>query len=182
MKNTYRNRSFLSEIQGDAPIPVATLAYFRQRLRNHLHELVLGEFLKQEADTNLTKAKIARRMRRENPSQITLWFSSPSNLSIDTMSDLMLAMGAEPGLTVTRLNEAAARARNDAAHEWLDSSAIAWVEKNQPLSGQTLVPQNHAQAAAAGLLVKGKAENENNSISREPSDPALQTLARVTPR
>jgi hypothetical protein len=162
MKNTYRNRSFLSEIQGDAPIPVATLAYFRQRLRNHLHELVLGEFLKQEADTNLTKAKIARRMRRENPSQITRWFSSPSNLSIDTMSDLMLAMGA--------------------AHEWLDSSAIAWVEKNQPLSGQTLVPQNHAQAAAAGLLVKGKAENENNSISREPSDPALQTLARVTPR
>lgn len=104
--STYQQDSFLSEILVGEKIPLGKLAYFRERLRNRLYDLVLTEFLEQEKTRNLTRADVARRIGRR-PEQITRWFGAPGNWTIDTVSDLMLAMGAEPALDVTTFAEQA---------------------------------------------------------------------------
>lgn len=80
--------SFLSELYDDnGTLPVGVQEYFRQRQRNRFYELVIREFLK----SGLTKAALARRMGRK-PEQITRWLSAPSNWTLDTVSDLLLAI------------------------------------------------------------------------------------------
>lgn len=136
--------SFLSEIQNSETLSVGTLAYFRQRLRNRLYGLVLTEFLKQESEDKVTKAKIARRTRRTNPAQITRWLAAPSNWTIDTISDLMVAMGTEPGLSIVRLVDQPTRVPNDASHEWLDVDPFQWVEKQR--TGAAIQPPEDQSA------------------------------------
>lgn len=101
---TYQQDSFLSEILEGEKIPLGKLAYFRERLRNRLYDLVINEFLKQEKTKNLTRADVARRIGRRRE-QVTRWFGAPGNWTIDTVSDLMLAMGTEPNFSIGSLRE-----------------------------------------------------------------------------
>lgn len=82
---------FLSEIESGQPVPISKLAYFRERFRDRLYELVVSEFLKQERAGTLTKAEVARRTGRK-PEQITRWLGAPGNWTLETVSDLMLAI------------------------------------------------------------------------------------------
>lgn len=95
---------FLSEILEGVKIPLGKLAYFRGRLRHRLYDLIIREFLRQEKAQGLTRGEVARRIGR-NPAQITRWFSTPSNWTLDTISDLMVAMGTEPDFSVGSLVE-----------------------------------------------------------------------------
>lgn len=81
------------------PLPNGVLAYFRARLSNRIHEIVLTEFAVREREGCLTRAELARRIRRK-PEQITRWMGSPGNWTLDTVSDLLLGMGLEPALSV----------------------------------------------------------------------------------
>jgi hypothetical protein len=83
--------SFLSEISKGEPIPVGKLAYFRERFRDRLYELVVKEFLKKERSGQLTRADLARRIGRK-PEQITRWLGAPGNWTLETVSDLLLAI------------------------------------------------------------------------------------------
>jgi hypothetical protein len=113
---TSRSTPFLSEILAGDPIPVGKLAFFRQRFRNRLYDLVLTEFRKAE-EQGLTKAEIARRIRRR-PEQIGRWLGAPGNWTLETVSDLLLAISkAEPKVALDSL---VARApRNQTRVEWL---------------------------------------------------------------
>lgn len=113
-----RPTSFLSEVLAGECIPAGRLAYFRTRLRNRLHDLVLREFRRQET-RGLTRAEIARRIGRK-PEQITRWLASPGNWTLDTVSDLMLAMGAEPKVETWPLADRPAR--NFTGPEWLQET------------------------------------------------------------
>lgn len=95
--------AFLSEILADGPIPEDKLAYFRRRLANNVYAIVVNEFLRQEERDGLTRAKLARRIRRR-PEQITKWFSSSSNWTIETLSDLLLGMKCEPSIATHHLD------------------------------------------------------------------------------
>jgi hypothetical protein len=74
-------------------IPEAKRVYFQTRLRNRLFNFILGRFV-QEQNNGLTKAKLARRIGKP-PEMINRWLGSPSNLTIDTVSDLLLGICAE---------------------------------------------------------------------------------------
>jgi Helix-turn-helix len=87
---------FLNEIKAGhdgAPIPEATRAYFQQRLRNRFFEFILNRFVEQQKH-GLTKAKLARRIGK-TPDIVNRWLSAPSNLTLDTASDLLLGIKAE---------------------------------------------------------------------------------------
>jgi len=101
---TTSQTSTLSEKLMETPISVGTLAYFRERLRIGLHEMVFLEFRKQERDGRLTKAELARRLGKR-PEQITRWLGAPGNWTLDTVSDLLLGMGSEPTFKVVPLVE-----------------------------------------------------------------------------
>jgi hypothetical protein len=90
---TSQTPALLAEIlDGSSPIPIEKLAYFRRRLRLHLHELVLEKFYQQET---MTKADLARRIDRR-PEVINRWLGAPGNWTLDTVSDLLIAMASEP--------------------------------------------------------------------------------------
>ena len=103
---------FLSEIIEGARIPEEKLAYFRSRLKNRLHAMVLFQFVSLERDRNFTKAELARRLGKK-PEQITRWLGAPGNWTIDTISDLLLGMGHEPRLVASSLADGAILPANE---------------------------------------------------------------------
>jgi hypothetical protein len=82
------------------------IAYYRQRNRNRIFESVWWLFVKEADRCGLTKKAIALRLGKE-PSQITRWLSGPGNWTLDTLSDLLLAMDAELDPTIARFSESA---------------------------------------------------------------------------
>jgi hypothetical protein len=68
--------------------------YYRQRFKNRVFSKVAEFFVKEAERTGVTKRDIAIRLNKD-PSQITRWLAEPSNLTLETISDLLLAMDAE---------------------------------------------------------------------------------------
>jgi hypothetical protein len=98
-----------------AEIPYGVLAYFRSRLNNRMHELVLNEFAAQEREGRTTRAELARRIRRK-PEQITRWLGSPGNWTLETVSDLLLGMGMEPTFSLQSLKAHKELCHSDKSH------------------------------------------------------------------
>lgn len=87
---------FMNEMAAghDGPqIPEATRIYFQERLKNRFFEFLLGRFLEQQKH-GLTKAKLARRIGK-TPDIVNRWLAAPSNLTLETASDLLLGIKAE---------------------------------------------------------------------------------------
>ena len=75
------------------PIPVAKRAYFQERLRGRVFDFIVSKFAEQQGK-GLNKAKLGRRIGKA-PEIINRILGAPSNLTIDTISDLMLGISAE---------------------------------------------------------------------------------------
>jgi len=91
---TYQTAPVWTEIRNTTRLSKKSLGYFRARLKNRLHQLVLSEYLKLEAREGFTKADLARRIDKR-PEQITRMLGAPGNWTLDTVSDLLLAMAYE---------------------------------------------------------------------------------------
>ncbi|HLQ24780.1 MAG TPA: hypothetical protein VK138_02755 [Acidiferrobacterales bacterium] len=105
---TYPTTSLWSEVRGANELSQKALGYFQARLKNRLHQLVIGEFIKQEK-SGTTKADIARRIGKR-PEQITRLLGAPGNWTLDTVSDLLLAMGSELAAQAIRFDDVESRA------------------------------------------------------------------------
>lgn len=73
----------------------ADIFYYRQRTKNRLHDLVLA-CIAELADQGrpITRREIAEAIGR-HPEQISRWLASPGNWTLETVSDLLLALGME---------------------------------------------------------------------------------------
>lgn len=129
---TSQTTSFLYEIEQGQPIPLHKLAYFRERQRNRVYDLIVGKFLELERNGSLTRAELARRIRRA-PEQVTRWIGTPGNWTLDTMSDLMLAMGAEVGFAELPL--LGRPERNLRQPDWLSANARVALVKSDSATG-----------------------------------------------
>jgi len=92
---TYRTQ-LLNEISAghDGPqVPPAKLSYFQERLRDRIFDFILGRFLAEQKN-GLTKAKLGRRIGKK-AEVINRWLGAPSNLTLDTISDLLIGIAAE---------------------------------------------------------------------------------------
>jgi hypothetical protein len=86
----------LNEVQAghDGPtIPDSKRIYFQRRLRDRCFDFVIGCFLREQA-RGLNKAKLARRIGKP-PEVVNRWLAAPSNLTLDSLSDLLLGICAE---------------------------------------------------------------------------------------
>jgi transcriptional regulator with XRE-family HTH domain len=94
------------------PMKRRDVAYYRQRQKNRVFTSLV-EFFAQEAERRgVTKKDLAESLSKD-PSQITRWLSAPSNFELDTLSDLLLALGAEMDHRIVRFDE---RSKPNAAH------------------------------------------------------------------
>ncbi len=77
-----------------SPKGLRDVHYFRQRLKNRVFDKLLAFFAAEAKRTGVTRKDIADRLGKD-PAQITRMLSSPSNLTLDTISDFLLALDAE---------------------------------------------------------------------------------------
>ena len=77
------------------PLLGRDIYYFRQRYKNRTFSTLLSFFELEAARTGVKKKDIADRLKKD-PSIINRWFKNPSNLTLETISDLLLALNAEP--------------------------------------------------------------------------------------
>jgi transcriptional regulator with XRE-family HTH domain len=80
--------------KASSPLKRRDVAYYRQRQKNRVFTALAAFFASEAARGNITKKELANRLGKD-PSQITRWLSAPSNFELDTLSDILLAMGAE---------------------------------------------------------------------------------------
>jgi transcriptional regulator with XRE-family HTH domain len=83
----------LSQGHDGPEVSEAKRVYFQRRLRGRLFDFIRDRFDSEEAN-GLTQAKLARRIGK-SPEVINRWLSAPSNLTLDTISDLMIGIRAE---------------------------------------------------------------------------------------
>jgi transcriptional regulator with XRE-family HTH domain len=86
--------SILSEIEQGKPISARTRAYYRRRLQNRIHRLILAAFRQQQKETGLNQKQLAERIGKDK-SKVNYWLGVPSNLTLETISDLLLGMGVD---------------------------------------------------------------------------------------
>jgi transcriptional regulator with XRE-family HTH domain len=86
--------SILSEIRGKKPISARTKAYYRRRLQNLLHRLILKAFRDEAKKTGLTQKALAKRIG-SRPEQVNRWLGMPNNLTLNTISDMLLGIGVD---------------------------------------------------------------------------------------
>lgn len=101
---TSATQDFLSEIVEGKTISGSKLAYFQARLNSRVHQLLLKLFRRLEEEQDFTRRELASRIGRK-PEQITRWLSYPGNLTLDTISDLLVGMGCEMDISPRELSE-----------------------------------------------------------------------------
>ena len=70
------------------------ITFARRYRRNQFFDELYGCFAKLARTKGLKKSDIATFLGKD-ASQVTRWFSEPSNISLDAISDLLLAMNAD---------------------------------------------------------------------------------------
>jgi transcriptional regulator with XRE-family HTH domain len=77
------------------------VAYYRQRQKNRVFSAIASFFAEEAAAGKISKKELANKLGKD-PSQITRLLSGPTNLELDTISDILLAMGAEMDHSIVR--------------------------------------------------------------------------------
>jgi hypothetical protein len=78
--------------------------YYRRRFLNRVHE-ALTTFFEEECERrDWTRQDVAERIDRD-PAQISRWLSAPSNLTLESISDLLLSVDAEMDVNIARFGE-----------------------------------------------------------------------------
>lgn len=131
---TISQTSFLTEIlDGKKSIPVGRLSYFRERQRNRLYDLIITRFMEKEKNSGFSKADLARRLNKR-PEQITRLLSTPGNWTLNTLSDLMLAIcEGELEFSVSTLNE---KPKRNSTHSDVLGTLTNLYESNQQIEKQ----------------------------------------------
>ena len=75
-------------------ISAREIAYNNRRLQNDIFNEIIKAFVEEVKAGRISRATLAKRIGKEPP-QIIRWLSGPANLTINTISTILLGMGAE---------------------------------------------------------------------------------------
>jgi hypothetical protein len=118
------------------------VAYYRQRQKNRVFTELVKFFAEEAERRQITKKDLATALARD-PAQITRWLSAPSNFELDTLSDILLALGAEMDHRIVRFDD---RPKPNYAHP--DARQSAQSNVNGP-------PQTTTNANVQSIPVMG---------------------------
>ena len=158
---TTSQTAFLSEVLGTEMIPPSKLAYFRRRLSNHIYATVLKEFLRLEKAGLISRAKLAQRIGRR-PEQITRWLGSSGNWTIETLSDLLLAMKCEPSISISSLTNAQIGENHASIPVKQPTNQTAG--RSEPISGTSAIGEN-VEGAFRAIMIPMQHTQTARSVS-----------------
>jgi hypothetical protein len=168
---TSRQKQFLSEILERRPIPEDTLVYFRERLRDRLHSAILAAFQKR-ATEGLKQSDLADRINKQR-AQITYWFSTPNNLTIDTISDLMVGLGMDfdafPFTPIEKTVAVAAKEEKRERREAEPPSLLSMLGTNTKLTLDDLTELNKTLKSWMEETQSGSGSGSTASVPSSPS-------------
>jgi hypothetical protein len=135
------------------PIPVGKRAYFQERLRIRVFNFLLSKFVQAQAK-GLNKNVLAKRIGR-SPEVINRWLGAPSNLTLDTISDLLLGISAEE--LEPDVSSPIGRVQNNYSHfdELAAKAQPASAMANADLSNSTRLARTGAQENAYSTQSEG---------------------------
>lgn len=146
---TSRQKQFYSEIIDGRPIPEEKLVYFRERLRDRLHSAILAAF-QRYVEKGFKQSDLAERIHKKR-AQITRWLGSPSNLTLDSISDLMIGLGTDfDEFRFTPIDEAIAESEA-AAPGTQSSSEVLYARQPPMLSSSKLTSPLNAGGAISSV-------------------------------
>lgn len=136
------------------PLKRRDRAYYRQRQKNRIFT-ELAQFFAEEAEKHgLSKKDLAEALAKD-PAQITRWLSAPSNFELDTLSDILLALGAEMDHRIVRFAD---RAKPNDIHPLVAEQTKMVIKANRSgslTSSRAPVPTINTKTADANLKVVG---------------------------
>jgi transcriptional regulator with XRE-family HTH domain len=109
-------------------IPERDIYYYRKRYKNRVFSEIVAFFADEAERTGVTKRELAERLGRD-PAQITRWLTMPSNLTQETISDLLLALGAEMDSRIVRFAD---RAQPNEMHPLIAQILHGGIEEPEP--------------------------------------------------
>ncbi len=127
-------------------IPASKRAYFQQRLRNKVFNFLIDKFVTAQRG-GLTKASLARRIGK-TPDLINRWLGAPSNLTIDSVSDLLLGIAAEELELTSSSPLGCAPANYSHFHELAKASAL-----NERFELTENIQDSRRRSASAAALI-----------------------------
>ncbi|MDE2514436.1 MAG: helix-turn-helix transcriptional regulator [Rhodospirillales bacterium] len=94
-------------------------------MKEKFHDLVLGEFARRKREhPELTQAEIARRLGRR-PEQVHRWLAAPGNWTLETASDLLLAISASTAAVSVEPIAVTDTANHPGGPDWAADLAVA---------------------------------------------------------
>lgn len=134
--------------------------YFRQRQKSKVFHSVLASFVELAKSKGLTKKELAKRLNKD-PAQLTRWFSGPGNWTLDTISDLLLAMGAEMKHEIVPINDGEQKSVTELPETLRNALAASGI----PLMQYTYLPTDKGiQRGAEGFYIPVKQEEQIPTI------------------
>ena len=104
----------LSKPSGDARIPLGTLSFVRDKLRNDLHSAVLKAF----RESGLSQKELARRLGKNDTARLCKNLGAPGNWTINTAADLLFAI--DGNFFAVSAIDALALPRDISGPDWLN--------------------------------------------------------------
>jgi len=103
-----------SEITNGENPSAGTLAYFETRTMHDWYDFVISKFLEEERAGRLTRAQLARRIKK-SPAVMSRLLAAPSNWTLATLSNLLIGIAAEESVPNSR---SAMRPPQNAYPDW----------------------------------------------------------------
>jgi hypothetical protein len=118
--NTFQATPLTTAFLSDEPLEPQHLGYLRARAQNKAHECVLAVFEDESAAHGVTKAYIARRLKKR-PEVVGRCLTAPGNWTLDTLAELLGSMGYEVEFRAQSFREPS---RTNRVHDFVATSAV----------------------------------------------------------
>lgn len=144
----------MTDTSRNEPVSKRDIHYYRRRQRNRVFAALTAFFTEESERDGITKRRIAERLGKD-PAQITRWLSEPSNLTLDTISDLLMALHAEMDYRVTCFEE---QPKSNIMHDMVARALRIEQPKRDEVKDIGKAPQVMSGTAANTLIITSTAK------------------------